>query len=634
VLVLALAAALIAAPPPPVRVHLYERLTIAPAGDRVAAVESLQAEGGAAPAHGTLVVRSARDGRVLRRFDPCRTCTYTAPAFSPDGRRRAFLASDAKAGTVSLDVAEGATVRALTTIGGVASTVRWSPDGTALALLVTVGARKQTGATQPGVPEVGEIGAGPDEQRVALVGPSGGPPRLVSPPDLFVYEYDWTPDGRGFVASAARGNGDANWWVARLDAIDARGGAVREIAAPATQLASPRVSPDGRSVAFVGGLMSDFGSTGGDLYTVPFAGGAPADVTASFKASFNGVVWDGDTLLGTALSASRAILVRVDPATRTTSTLRAQAVSLSASDGRIAFSADRRVMATVAQDFSYAPYIMVGGPRDMREITADNEALPEPVRAQSVDWTNDGFDVQGWLLAPPAPPPGVKHPMVVLIHGGPGAAWTPRYEARGTVYDLIARGYYVFEPNPRGSFGQGEPFARAVVRDFGGGDLRDILTGVDAVEKLAPVDDARLGIAGHSYGGYMTMWAVTRTNRFRAAAAGAGVANWISYYGQNGIDQWMLPFFGASAYDDPAIYRAASPIEHIKDARTPTFVYVGERDVECPPAQSLEFWHGLRAMNVPSTLIVYPGEGHAIRRPDHQRDVTARIGAWFERYLR
>ncbi len=127
-LALALAAALAAAPPPPVRVHLYERLTIAPAGDRVAAVESLQAEGGAVPAHGTLVVRAARDGTVLRRFDPCRACTYTAPAFSPDGRRLAFLASDAKAGTVSLDVAEGgAAVRALTTIHGVARTVRWSP---------------------------------------------------------------------------------------------------------------------------------------------------------------------------------------------------------------------------------------------------------------------------------------------------------------------------------------------------------------------------------------------------------------------------------------------------------------------------------------------------------------------------
>ena len=105
------------------------------------------------------------------------------------------------------------------------------------------------------------------------------------------------------------------------------------------------------------------------------------------------------------------------------------------------------------------------------------------------------------------------------------------------------------------------------MRDFGGGDLRDILAGVDAVEKVAPVDDKRLGVFGHSYGGFMTMWTVTHTNRFKAAVAGAGIADWISYYGQNGIDQWMIPFFGASAYDDPAIYVKLSPIDYDQGRR-------------------------------------------------------------------
>jgi dipeptidyl aminopeptidase/acylaminoacyl peptidase len=132
----------------------------------------------------------------------------------------------------------------------------------------------------------------------------------------------------------------------------------------------------------------------------------------------------------------------------------------------------------------------------------------------------------------------------------------------------------------------------------------------------------------------MTMWGVTHSQRFKAAVAGAGIANWISYYGQNGIDQWMVPFFGATMYDDPAIYRAASPIETIKDAKTPTLIYVGERDVECPPAQSLEFWHGLRAMGTPTALVIYDGEGHSIRKPENQRDQRARTLAWFDRYLK
>jgi len=205
--------------------------------------------------------------------------------------------------------------------------------------------------------------------------------------------------------------------------------------------------------------------------------------------------------------------------------------------------------------------------------------------------------------------------------------------AEGTLRSLLDHGYYVFLPNPRGSHGQGQTFVRANVQDFGGGDLRDILAGIDAVEKIAPVDDGRLAVMGGSYGGYMTMWTVTHSQRFKAAAAGAGIANWISYYGENGIDQWMVPFFGGTAYDRPEVYDRLSPIRSIKGAATPTFIYVGERDVECPPAQSLEFWHGLKAVGVPTQLIIYEGEGHGLRKPANKQDVDQRIVGWFDKYL-
>ncbi|GAC1586926.1 MAG: hypothetical protein NVS3B28_11020 [Candidatus Velthaea sp.] len=149
----------------------------------------------------------------------------------------------------------------------------------------------------------------------------------------------------------------------------------------------------------------------------------------------------------------------------------------------------------------------------------------------------------------------------------------------------------------------------------------------------SPVDDARLGVTGFSYGGYMTMWTVTQTNRFKAAAAGAGIANWQSYVGENGIDTWVLPFFGSSVYDDPAVYAKSSPMTFIKNVKTPTFVFVGERDVECPAPQSQEFWHALDKLGVPTSLVIYAGEGHGIRRADHKRDITARTIAWFDRYL-
>jgi dipeptidyl aminopeptidase/acylaminoacyl peptidase len=194
-------------------------------------------------------------------------------------------------------------------------------------------------------------------------------------------------------------------------------------------------------------------------------------------------------------------------------------------------------------------------------------------------------------------------------------------------------GYFVLEPNPRGSFGQGEEFTQANRKDFGHGDLRDILAGVDAVIAKYPVDPERVGLTGWSYGGFMTMFAVTQTGRFKAAVAGAGISDWLSYYGENSIDQWMIPYFGASVYDDPAVYAKSSAIDFIKQAHTPALVIVGDRDGECPAPQSYEFWHALRDEHVPTELVVYPNEGHGFVDPAHRRDVMERTVEWFARYM-
>jgi len=172
------------------------------------------------------------------------------------------------------------------------------------------------------------------------------------------------------------------------------------------------------------------------------------------------------------------------------------------------------------------------------------------------------------------------------------------------------------------------------VKDFGYGDFRDIERGVDAALAAAPIDPKGLGICGWSYGGYMAMWAVTQTNRYRAAVAGAGIVSWQSYYGQNRIDQWLVPFFGASVYDDPAVYARSSPITFIKKAKTPTLVLHGDRDSEVPTPQGYEFWHALKTLGVPTALVIYENEGHAITQPKHQLDRDRRLIEWFDRYLR
>jgi dipeptidyl aminopeptidase/acylaminoacyl peptidase len=243
--------------------------------------------------------------------------------------------------------------------------------------------------------------------------------------------------------------------------------------------------------------------------------------------------------------------------------------------------------------------------------------------------------IQGWLVYPVHYDPRQRYPMVVVAHGGPAAAAASAWP--GSFFNinrLTKNGYFVFAPNPRGSYGMGEAFTAANVKDFGYGDLRDILAGMDMIVKTLPVDNDRIGITGWSYGGFMTMWAVTQTHRFRAAVSGAGLSNFQSYYGENDIDQWMIPYFGASVYDDPAVYARSSAINFVKNVKTPTLMVVGERDGEVPAPQSREFWHALKELGVETELVVYAGEGHAILQPEHRQDIQKRLTDWFDKYLK
>jgi dipeptidyl aminopeptidase/acylaminoacyl peptidase len=613
-----------------VTMHQYANLVMSPAGDRVASIETDAKADSTERAHGRIIVRSVADGRVLATIDPCAKCTYADLTYDAHGRL-AFI--QRTKGNTQLMIAAAGTARAIARIDGIAQDPRFSPDGSRIAILETIGARKEAGATQAGVRQVGEIGEQNDEQRIAIVPTSGGTLRPISPPDRYIYEYDWTPDGSGFVVTSALGNGDNNWWVAELDRIDAATGAVQRIAAPKLQMDQPRVSPDGRTVAFIGGIMSDFGSVGGDVYTVPITGGDPVDITRGYRGTFTSLLWGGAGLTASALINDRYAIVPLGASASAVQPSWSAPVSISAGDARFARSADGRTIAFVAQDFEHAPAIYAGGVAAPRQITHANDALAPLVTARSVTWQSGPWKVQGWLLAPRNASATAKAPMVTNVHGGPAAANTPSFVWQGTAADLAREGYYYFLPNPRGSYGQGEAFTRANIRDFGGGDLKDILAGIDAAERVAPIDDNRLGLMGYSYGGFMAMWANTKTNRFKAIVAGGGLSDWLSYYGTNGIDQWMIPYFGKSLYDDPDAYWQASPIRWIKNAHTPELLFAGERDVEVPPTQSIEYWHALHALNVPTSLVIYPDEGHGISQPEHTLDVRKRTVAWFNKYL-
>lgn len=620
----------------------FEQAAISPDGKQVAWVERIS------PIE-TAIFVSPVHGGTPRRITASTIGKHSEDsiAWSPDSQRIAFLSDSLTPGQQQLFVASAAVTRSslptrLTAVKGTLALPGWSPDGKTIALLLTENAARAAGPLVAEVAQTGVIKEAVTEQRLALVPAAGGKLQQISPADMYVYEYDWSPDGKRFVTTAAHGNGDDNWYIAQIYTIDAAGGAMNSIYKPPidSQIANPAWSPDGKSVAFISGLMSDEPAVGGDIFVVPSGGGEARNLTPDMKASANWLTWTNGgskILFGEDIDGVSSIAA-LDLASGKTETLAYDKRRLTANGWgtMISVAADGKTAAVIRDSLAIPPEVWAGPIGEWKQITSANAALkPAWGEIKSVHWPSDNFTIQGWLLYPLNFDKSKTYPMVVSVHGGPSSmlhsAWPGPHNF---AVALSAAGYFVLFPNPRGSYGQGEAFTRANVKDFGGGDYRDIIAGVNLVPGLDRIDPQRIGITGWSYGGYMTMWAVTQTDRFKAAVAGAGIANYQSYYGENQIDKWMVPFFGATVYDDPKVYEKSSPITFIKQVKTPTLVLVGDSDGECPPPQSYEFWHALKTLGVDTELVVYQHEGHAFASPAHQRDVIERAIGWFDARLK
>jgi dipeptidyl aminopeptidase/acylaminoacyl peptidase len=653
-------------------VHTFKQAAISPDGKRVAWVEDISGPGEPPSSHTAIYVAAVSapdhvmqitaaeasthdvhaDGRSANKEHVPRTRAKAHDAtareehdvaWSPDSEKIAFLSDAQTRGQLQLFVVDAsgtaAKPRRLTHFKGFVSDPRWSPDGKMIALLYTENASRAAGPLVAETPDEGVISDSYVEQRLTLVDRATGNARAISPPDMYVYEFDWSPDSSRLVATGADGNGDDNWYIASLFSIESASGSLHTILkTPGMQIANPRWSPDGQQIAFIGGLMSDEGVTGGDVFAISAEGAQPQNITPGMSESASSLDWAPNSrrIVFAGIRNGETIIDRVSVADKAISRLWRGAEKIS--DGpvpEISLSLDGKVSAVIRQSFLHPPEVWAGPVGEWKAITKSNSALaPAWGKAESRQWATEIGVVQGWLVYPTEFDPAKKYPLVVVVHGGPASASMPAWPSRWTYYmALPAEGYFLLFPNPRGSYGAGEKFTAANVKDFGYGDWVDILAGVDKAIQSAPIDSDRLGITGWSYGGYMTMWGVTQTNRFRSAVAGAGLADWLSYYGENKIDQWMIPYFGASVYDDPAVYAKSAPINYVKNVKTPTLIVVGDRDGECPAPQSFEFWHALKTLRVPTQFVVYPNEGHRFADPAHSRDLIERTNAWFNQYL-
>jgi dipeptidyl aminopeptidase/acylaminoacyl peptidase len=654
------------------RGHYIGEVAVSPDGKRLAWIQG--ARGGAeirlAP-----IDQLSKSIRVTAASSADQHCRESKLAWSPDSAALAFL-SDCENPSGQMDIylapTDGGAAHPLSDLKGEVGSLAFSPDGRAIAFLYVEGATRPAGALAAMKSPSGVIGEdGVEIQRVAMVSAARdadaepGDTTFITPAKLHAYEFSWSADSKSIAYTAAEPPGENNWWVAKLytQKID---GQLKVVLDPmrvpgafhGLQMAVPRWSPDGKMIAFIGGLMSDQGSTGGDVWEVSSAGSEPHNLTPNRLSTPVWIKWDTNrSLFFTEVAGGGARLIHlefsIDARIQSNSAGAANTVFSypgTIGNGRIELglsaTADSSLFVFNASSYNNPPeifaarYVSAAGMNDstpLQQLTHLNEGIQQGWgKTISVEWTSDAFHVQGWLIFPKPYDPSKKYPLVVEVHGGPASAVMGHWDRGGggiSATSLSALGYFVLLPNPRGSFGQGEAFTQANRKDFGYGDLRDILAGVDTVLKSHPIDPNRVGLTGWSYGGFMSMFAVTQTHRFKAAVAGAGISNWQSYYGENSIDTWMIPYFGGSVYDDPAIYAKSSAMTFIKQVKTPTLVVVGDRDGECPAPQSFEFWHALRDLHVPTQLVVYPNEGHGFTDASHRRDVLVRAADWFARYM-
>jgi len=566
------------------------------------------------------------------------------PRWSPDGAPLAFTSDRDKAGVKQLYVIalSGGEARRLTDERGGVADPRWAPDGARLAYLVIDGESEEQERREQDRDDAYVASEAIKRQRLWLIGADGAGARPLTPEGRHVWAHAWSPDGTALAVIAS----DTPEWnemfgAVRLVVYAANSAETEPCDLGAAPFAEGLTwSRDGAAIYALGSAAEDFPQT--YLRAWPLSGDAPRDLLGDLPATpiLLDRPRDSDDLLLVTWRDSHTPVYQVSPDDARVDLLPTGVESAgSVSKTDVSVSADGRRVAMVRSDGGRPDDLWVwdaaAGPRQLTDV---NPWLRDKRlgRQSEIEWASfDGETIRGLLITPPSYEEGRRYPLVVNVHGGPTWLWTDHLHLNWHDWGmwLALQGYVVLLPNPRGSAGRGNRFARANVGDIGGGDYRDVMAGVDTLIDRGMVDADRMGIGGWSYGGTLTPWTLTQTDRFRCAVMGAGICNWVSFAGTCDIRVFGDRLFEAEQVTDATALWERSALSRVANVRTPTLIVHGEQDHRVPVSQGREFYSALRHLGVSTEYVTYPREGHQVGERRHQRDLLARLRDWYAAYL-
>ena len=562
----------------------------------------------------------------------------TAPRWSPDGRRMAFLSDRSHRGTAQLHVidVDGGEARQVSDLRLGLELIAWRPDGTTIAGTADRRALAGEQETESDI-SVASLSARP--RVIVEIDPDRDTPtRVVGPASGHVWSFAWRPDNRQIAALVTSTNLLDDTEHVYLILLDPVTRSERVLAQFQRVPEALSWSPDGSRLVLVGNT----GQARDDLavMVIDASTGQITPIEAGQSTPFWAEWVDSSTLLTAALDNLWARIERVEPDSGRSTQLDLLPENGSIG-GPLSLSDDGRTIGVVRTN-PYSPPEVWAGPASGQQasrLTNLNPQLDDVHLAtmEPIHWNGrDGLRIDGWLIMPPDAVDGERVPLIADVHGGPSAVWGATFHA--TWHDwgqlLAAEGYAVLLPNPRGSTGKGRDFTAANHDDLGGMDFEDVMSGIDhLVIERAIADPDRLGIAGWSYGGFLAAWGVAQSDRFRAAVCGAAVTNWPSKVGTTDIRPFNEERFAGPLHEAPDNLWERSPVRYLGNINTPTLVVHGEADPRVPVSQGLELYLGLRAMGVPTDFVTYPRQKHAFHEKAHQEDIIHRITGWFRRYL-